>query len=422
MGSVRLALRALTDPTAAQMAHSAQPHGSLERCSMARWGSATARRAMTCALRIAASAAVIAVVLVGIVSSAPAGAATSSVLSTGQVLGSGSSLLSANGQYQLTMQQPGNLVLYESPSAGARPLWWTPVYASGSFLVMQSDCNLVIYGPSGWEWQSGTAGHGSGCRLIAQNDGNLVIYSSAGPVWATGTHQQVLYTDQQLKPDDWISSPNGQYNFIMQQPGNAVLYHGNTPLWWTPTYAAGSYLVMQNDCNLVIYGPSGWEWQSRTGGDGSSCYLTVSNTGNLQVFNSTGAVWSTNTGTGTGSGLGTSIVNIASGQVGYTSPYSSSFCNKYTEYWQDGSSCADGTRSQEWCADFAAWVWRQAGVSFTYGYGSGDINATAASFYQWAVATGHWHAAGSGYAPQPGDAVVFGLNSGGTYADHELPP
>jgi hypothetical protein len=48
----------------------------------------------------------------------------------------------------------------------------------------------------------------------------------------------------------------------------------------------------------------------------------------------------------------------------------------------------------------------------------GDIDGAAASFCQWGVAHGTWHAAGSGYTPQPGDAVVYGLNSAGTYADH----
>ena len=57
-------------------------------------------------------------------------------------------------------------------------------------------------------------------------------------------------------------------------------------------------------------------------------------------------------------------------------------------------------------------------MSFTYAYTSGDINGAAASFYQWGAAHGTWHAAGSGYTPQPGDAVIYGLNSAGTDADH----
>jgi alkylation response protein AidB-like acyl-CoA dehydrogenase len=82
------------------------------------------------------------------------------------------------------------------------------------------------------------------------------------------------------------------------------------------------------------------------------------------------------------------------------------------------SACGNGNYSEEWCANFAAWAWRMAGVSFTYAYTSGDINGAAASFYQWGADHGSWHAAGSGYTPQPGDAVIYGLNSAGTYADH----
>jgi len=114
------------------------------------------------------------------------------------------------------------------------------------------------------------------------------------------------------------------------------------------------------------------------------------------------------------------IVSAAESQVGYTDDPADTYCNQYSYYWGVGSTsgCGAGTRAEEWCADFAAWAWRTAGVSFTYGFGSGDINAGAASFYQWGVANGTWHAAGSGYTPQPGDAVLYGLNSAGTYADH----
>ncbi len=120
------------------------------------------------------------------------------------------------------------------------------------------------------------------------------------------------------------------------------------------------------------------------------------------------------------SSVTSAIVSTAESQVGYTDNPADTYCNKYSNYWGVGSTsgCGSGTRSEEWCADFAAWVWRTAGVSFTYGFGSGDIDAAAASFYQWGAANGTWHAAGSGYTPQPGDAVIYGLNSAGTSADH----
>jgi hypothetical protein len=116
--------------------------------------------------------------------------------------------------------------------------------------------------------------------------------------------------------------------------------------------------------------------------------------------------------------LGNQIATVAESQVGYYDSPSGTYCNKYSAYWGAGTSAQCGSTGNlynVWCADFAAWVWRQAGVSFTWG---SDLNSGAASFYSFAVAHGTWHWASSGYAPQPGDAAVYGLNSGGTYADH----
>jgi hypothetical protein len=115
----------------------------------------------------------------------------------------------------------------------------------------------------------------------------------------------------------------------------------------------------------------------------------------------------------TGLSLSERIVAIAQSQVGYSTQPSNSYCNKYSAYWSAGQAdCPSGERSEEWCADFAAWAWREAGVPFVYGYRPGDINGAAASFYQWGVATGEWHSAGSGYVPSPGDVAVYGLSFG----------
>ena len=108
--------------------------------------------------------------------------------------------------------------------------------------------------------------------------------------------------------------------------------------------------------------------------------------------------------------LRASIASIAESQIGVSTSPASSLCNKYSASWGDGTSsgCASGLRSNWWCADFAAWVWRQAGVSFTYSYGGSNINAFSASFYAWGLATGNWHPLSSGYQPQPGDVAVYG--------------
>ena len=107
------------------------------------------------------------------------------------------------------------------------------------------------------------------------------------------------------------------------------------------------------------------------------------------------------------------VVAIAYSQVGYRTEPSHSYCNKFSAQWYAGTAgCPNGGRSEEWCADFAAWAWKQAGVHFTYGFGPGKINAGAASFYEWGIANGAWHPATSGYVASPGDVAVYGLSLG----------
>ena len=114
-----------------------------------------------------------------------------------------------------------------------------------------------------------------------------------------------------------------------------------------------------------------------------------------------------------GLGVPQRIVAIARSQVGYRTDPSSSYCNKYSAYWNVGTAgCPTGERSEEWCADFAAWAWQEAGVPFTYGFGSGEINGGAVSFYEWGVANAEWHPATSGYVASPGDVAVYGLSLG----------
>jgi hypothetical protein len=107
------------------------------------------------------------------------------------------------------------------------------------------------------------------------------------------------------------------------------------------------------------------------------------------------------------------IVAVAESQVGYSAEPSASYCNKFSAYWNAGTpGCPGGEKSEEWCADFAAWAWQKAGVDFTYGYGPEEINGAAVSFYEWGVANGEWHPATSGWVATPGDVAVYGLSLG----------
>lgn len=103
-------------------------------------------------------------------------------------------------------------------------------------------------------------------------------------------HGSQLQPGELLRPGQMLTSPNGRYSFVYQTDGNLVLYrnsdrearwssetNGNpagcvtmqtdgdlvvydtvlNPLWLSGTWSAGSRLQVQDDGNVVIYGPDG---------------------------------------------------------------------------------------------------------------------------------------------------------------------
>ena len=104
-------------------------------------------------------------------------------LQPGQALGVGESITSCDGDVTLVMQSDGNLVLYGPPGA----LWSsntanTPANVAG----MQGDGNFVVYAGNTPYWNSNTANH-AGAYLVAQDDGNVVIYQGSTALWSTQT-------------------------------------------------------------------------------------------------------------------------------------------------------------------------------------------------------------------------------------------
>lgn len=114
------------------------------------------------------------------------------------------------------------------------------------------------------------------------------------------------------------------------------------------------------------------------------------------------------------------IVSIAQGQLGYATDPSNTYCNKFSAYWNAGADeCGgNGNLAEEWCADFAAWVWKEAGADVAYELTPGYLNAASASFYVWGTNHETWHPVGSGYVPQPGDVAVYGLDTSAVTAVH----
>jgi hypothetical protein len=139
-------------------------------------GGRAGRRLFARGLGVAVAAVIAATV--GIAGSAHAGAGTST-LNVNETLGVNQSLFSPNRSHEAKMQSDGNLVVY-GPGG---PIWSSNTRGTNARLVMQGDSNLVMYSDQGVLFATGKVRAGSN-RLIMQDDGNLVLYGS-GDLWAS---------------------------------------------------------------------------------------------------------------------------------------------------------------------------------------------------------------------------------------------
>ncbi|WP_309116117.1 S8 family serine peptidase [Saccharothrix sp.] len=99
----------------------------------------------------------------------------------GQMLIRGETKTSPDGKYRLTLQNDGNLVLY---NASNQAEWHTFTYNSDvTRAELQSDGNFVLYSTAGApRWHTFTYGTPSD-RLVVQNDGNVVLYGGSQYYW-----------------------------------------------------------------------------------------------------------------------------------------------------------------------------------------------------------------------------------------------
>jgi hypothetical protein len=87
-------------------------------------------------------------------------------------------------------------------------------------------------------------------------------------------------------------------------------------------------------------------------------------------------------------------------------------CNFYSGALGSGTPCAGGWRAQAWCADFARWVYGQAGAA------TGGLDGRAASFYTYGRAHGTWKPGYNAANARVGGAVVYNLDTRGPNASH----
>jgi len=141
-------------------------------------------------------------------------------------------------------------------------------------------------------------------------------------VYMGGDH---LGIGQSMSNNRYLTSVDGRYVLLMQNDGNLVEYGpGLVPLWWSSTAGlGGAYVTMQSDGNFVMYKSDGATavWATNSGGLNGS-YLAVQNDGNLVMYQADGAtaVWSSGR-TGdifTATSTGSDRINVNQSQVANT--------------------------------------------------------------------------------------------------------
>ena len=215
----------------------------------------------------------------------------------GEQMTAGQSIRSPRGQYQLTMQADGNLVLYDTGDSNA--LWSTGSLGANR-AVMQADGNFVVYSAGNAVWTSGTDGFLNG-RLVLQDDGNLVVYDDDQAVWSRhdGYLGDQLRNGISLAEGRRLLSSDHRFSLEVQGDGNVVVYdqQSGEAAWAASTQGAGNRLVMQPDGNLVIYNSADQAlWSAGSAGFGPSATLVMQNDGNLVVYAHGLPVWSRGTG------------------------------------------------------------------------------------------------------------------------------
>ncbi|KAK1320131.1 Mannose-specific lectin [Acorus calamus] len=175
-----------------------------------------------------------------------------------------------------TLKSDGRLVIY--PDTGGNTIWESnkPDDADADYvLVLHVDRNVVIYGPAKWASDTKTTAY----PTYDVNPNNIL-----------GT-DKILYAEQTLT--------YGEYTLIMQADCNLVMYDKGKAVWHTNTAGKGycdCYLKMQSDGDLVVYNKDGSHrlWTSHTGVGGHKNYeLVLQPNRNVIIYGP--AIWQANT-------------------------------------------------------------------------------------------------------------------------------
>lgn len=283
-------------------------------------------------------------------------------LAPGKSLRPGQSLLA--GGAELTMRHDGDLALFyvplrartplakraKAPGASCRTrrcrflrprrLWHTGTAGhAGARLTMRADGAAVVRAGNRVLWSSRTRRRGASLRL--QRNGNLAVLAprpaASGPaatasateaeletLWRSGTETPEYVGSQlaagaSLEPNQYLQSPNGQYELDMTPQGWMALWvrgAGPCPIFVTPSSEAGtgvarqpgSVLRMEPSGLLALRSPEPGEpvlWAMHNYGNPHESaqptpvpgsHLALENDGNLAVLGPGGeTIWETET-------------------------------------------------------------------------------------------------------------------------------
>jgi len=223
----------------------------------------------------------------------------------GQSLGPGERL--SAGAATLQVQSDGNVVAY-GPSGA--PVWASYTFVPGSRLYLGVDGELQVLAPSGAPLWRSKSGLGGVERLVLDPDGSLRVVSGYwGPgrqlsnyttLWSSQGGTAVvdgLWFGQVLPPGRSLFSADREYELLMQTDGNLVLYRrrAGQVVWSSGTsHPSGrAELVFGQFGEMVVRVPGGPTLRDFGTGFKGADRLTVRTDGTLAVTSPFGpTLWS----------------------------------------------------------------------------------------------------------------------------------